>query len=131
MKKWFAAVIFFFFAPLIVLGIYSAFDTDATVSISENRELAKFPEFSMSKFFSGDWMSEFETYYSDTFPIRSELLRANRSLNAFYVFNPPWLGEDDVLLSIDIDPDQVAHGGESAITPSPSTSPSPSMPCRS
>ena len=41
-----------------------------TISESEKRELAKFPEFSTEKFFSGQYTAQISEYFSDTVPHR-------------------------------------------------------------
>ena len=44
-----------------------------TVSEIENRNLAKFPSFSFSDYFSGKYTSDIENYYNDTVPGRETL----------------------------------------------------------
>lgn len=48
-----------------------------TVSESEKRELAKFPEFSFSAFVSGEYFSGIATWFSDTVPFRDTLMDLN------------------------------------------------------
>ena len=75
MKKWYAAIIIAFLLPIYALFFYSAFDTDATVSDDEQRELATMPALSLRSVLSGDFGAGFETYYADTFPFREKLLQ--------------------------------------------------------
>lgn len=56
---------------LVLGGIFLLVGKRPTVSQTENRELAKFPKFSLSSFFSGDFTSNAETFYNDTVPLRS------------------------------------------------------------
>ncbi len=58
----------------------------STVSITEKRELKKFPEFSMDSYFSGDFTKEVSEWFSDTVPFRDELTNAAtaiREINGF------------------------------------------------
>lgn len=45
-----------------------------TFSESEKRELAKFPEFSFSSLFSGDYFDGISLWFSDTFPFRDDFV---------------------------------------------------------
>lgn len=46
-------------------------------SESEQRKLEKFPKFSVSALFSGDLFSDFDRWFSDTFPFRDTLITLN------------------------------------------------------
>lgn len=46
----------------------------STVSELEKRELAKFPEFSLESFVSGEFTQSLNTYFSDTVPYRDDLM---------------------------------------------------------
>ena len=106
MKKWYAAIIIAFLLPIYALFFYSAFDTDATVSDDEQRELATMPALSLRSVLSGDFGSGFETYYADTFPFREKLLNSSRWINGLYAIH--FGGESSIL----IDPDKDwEHGG--------------------
>ena len=54
-----------------------------TVSESEKRELAKFPEFSFSALASGDYFSDISTWFSDTVPFRDSLMAFNSKIQNF------------------------------------------------
>lgn len=71
-----AAVIFGF-------AIWSIIKPDETVSAAERRNLAQMPELSTSTVLGGSFMSEFESYALDQFPMRDGLrtLKAAFSLN--------------------------------------------------
>ena len=81
---------------LITVGIVSLVDTDRTVSIVENRTLASKPEFSIGALLDGSYISELETYYSDTFPGRETLMTYNKTLNGFYRYSGK--GENNMLI---------------------------------
>ena len=66
---------------LTVVGLISVFDTDKTVSESENRNLATKPEFSFTALFDKSYTSDFDTYYADTFPFRDKFLALNRKIS--------------------------------------------------
>ena len=74
-------------AVMLVLGVVSLVDTDPTVSLVENRKLATKPAFSAERLFSGQYLSELDTYYNDTFPLRERLFKANQQLNGFYHYS--------------------------------------------
>lgn len=54
-------------------------------SDSERRALAQFPEFSAETVLSGEFMTEFESYTLDQFPLRDKL-RTLKAVCAFYLF---------------------------------------------
>ena len=53
---------------------------DKGVSERENRTLAKFPKFTFSSYFSGEFNTGIEDYFSDNFPFRDSLLNVNEKL---------------------------------------------------
>jgi len=84
--------------PLFALGLFSLFDTDATYSDREKRELAQFPEFSLSAYADASFMQDFESYYSDTFPGRETLMAGARSLRSTVLLTGLIGGEDIMML---------------------------------
>ncbi len=50
----------------------------------EKRELAKFPGFSLSDIFTGAWFNDVDTWFSDTYPFREQLLSAQSGLEKLY-----------------------------------------------
>lgn len=90
-----ALVALLFCGTLIGLFLHSAFDTDATVSESENRTLAVMPHISVQTVANGSFMTDFEAYYADTFPRREHFLALNQKITA--VFSGVH-GKDDVVL---------------------------------
>lgn len=57
-----------------------------TVSDSEKRELAKFPEFSFTSLADGSYFKGIDTWFSDTFPFRETLTSLNSKLTSWYGF---------------------------------------------
>ena len=108
MKRLHTALLLVLLAVMFSVGVYSLADYDATGSASEKREFVK-PEFSVKALLDGTFIPALEQYYSDTFPGREALLRANRTLNKFYYFSGS--GEDSVLIVNQTD--SAAQGGES------------------
>ena len=49
-------------------------------SEAEKRELAKFPSFSFSTFFSGEYFSDISSWFSDTVPFRDSLVNLNSKI---------------------------------------------------
>lgn len=90
-----ALVVLLFCGTLVGLFLHSAFDTDATVSESENRTLAEMPRVSLKTLSDGSFMTDFEAYYADTFPRREHFLALNQKITA--VFSGVH-GKDDVVL---------------------------------
>lgn len=64
-----------------MIGNFAA--PDKEVSASERRTLAKLPEFSMQKLFSGDFFSDFDKYSLDQFIFRDDF----RGFKAFVKYN--------------------------------------------
>ena len=80
MKKIYRAMAGALLALLLVIGLASLFTTG---SASDGADTTK-PEFSIQALLDGTFISQLETYYTNTFPLRSQLLAANRTLNGFY-----------------------------------------------
>ena len=55
-----------------------------TYSESEKRNLTEFPEFSVETLASGEYFSEISTWFSDTFPFREQLTKANSFIKGLY-----------------------------------------------
>lgn len=108
MKKVYTALLLILLAAMFSVGVYSLADYDATGSVSEKREFVK-REFSVKSLLDGTYIPALEQYYSDTFPGRESLLKANRTLNKFYYYSGS--GEDSVLILNQTD--SAAQGGES------------------
>lgn len=108
MKKLYHGLLVGLLAAVTAVGLWSLVDRDATTSEIENRELASKPSFSWSGLLDGSYISELETYYSDTFPGRELLLKANQKLNKFYYFSGS--GENNLLV-VDFTND-VGEGGQ-------------------
>lgn len=108
MKKLYTILLVLLLAAAMAVGIWSLADIDATTSTVENRELASKPTFSLAKLLDGSYVSELETYYSDTFPGREALLRANQILNRFYYFSG---SKENNMLVVDFTND-VGEGGQ-------------------
>lgn len=94
--KFFAfLIVLAFCATLFTFFLYSIFDTDKTISESENRTLATRPKATVTSIFDGSFMTDFESYYTDTFPFRDTFLAVNRKLSAFFTGTR---SKDDVVL---------------------------------
>ena len=55
-----------------------------TESESENRTLTKFPEFTWESFVSGEYTSQISLWFSDTFPTREGMIKANDGIHNLY-----------------------------------------------
>ncbi len=98
-------IVVIFCATLFGLFFTSLFDTDKTVSESENRTLAACPRPSVKTVFDGSFMTDFETYYADTFPYREDFLSVHQKLSAVL---SGVRGSDDVVLVGKSDKDDFA-----------------------
>lgn len=83
-KRTNTAIIFTFLAIIIVLMLISFFDTDKTVSLDENRELAAKPKFSLHALFDRSYTRDLENYYADTFPFRSFFMSLNGTVKGLF-----------------------------------------------
>lgn len=76
----------FFFVLLCGMIVSLIIPLRPTVSASEKRELAKFPEFSAEALLSGDYFDKIDSWFSDTFPFRENLTALNTKLTSWYGF---------------------------------------------
>lgn len=74
----FALIIFGF-------GIWGLVAGDNKYSMTERRNLAQFPKFSWETANNGEFMTAFETYTLDQFPLRDSL-RTLKAISTYYVF---------------------------------------------
>lgn len=63
-----------FLVVIAIMGLAAIFLPKPTVSESEKRELATFPEFSLESLFSGIYMQELDLWFADTFPAREKFV---------------------------------------------------------
>lgn len=96
MKKLYTFFLAFVLLVAVSFGLYSLVDKDDEISTAENRGLTQKPKFTFSSFFSGDYMEELETYYTDQFPLREKLMPLNKTLNRFYYYSG--IGENSTLI---------------------------------
>ena len=107
MRKLYSVLLGAMLAILLAVGAWSLADEDQTISVTEKRELAARPKFSLGALLDGSFIEQFESYYSDNFPGREKLLGMNRSMNKFYYYSPP----EQNYLVIDFK-GGAEHGGE-------------------
>ena len=74
-------------AALFLLGflVWGIILPDGKESVSERRALASFPAVNSESVFSGSFMTDFEKYTLDQFPLRDRF-RTLKSVTAFYIF---------------------------------------------
>lgn len=56
---------------MVIATLFMTFGKRPNVSLEENRDLAKCPEFSMESYLSGEFTKNFASFYNDTVPMRS------------------------------------------------------------
>jgi hypothetical protein len=85
-----------FIIIISVLGISNLLNSNKpSISKLENRALKQKPEFSLTELFRGNYLKDFEEYYSDTFILRDNLLKINRDIRHAIEF----LGSDVSLVT--------------------------------
>lgn len=84
-KKWrkiqlavFLGLLIFFF--LIGLAFFARPKTSAI----EKRELSPFPAFTLTGIWNGSFFSDLMTWYSDTYPLREGMIKAQQKMEGFY-----------------------------------------------
>lgn len=74
-----------FFLVLALLTILSMIiPLRPTISYAENRDLEKFPEFSVEALVSGDYFDQITLWFSDTFPGRERWISLSQSISSLY-----------------------------------------------
>ena len=96
-------------AAMLLVGLISTFDKDATFSEDENRKLKTRPKLTFSGLLDGSYNSDYWDYYADTFPGRESLMDKNVALNGFYYFGGLASG-DDATLVLDFTSNAAQHG---------------------
>ena len=77
----YAVASLFFVMTLTSLCVISfAFPLRPDFSESEKRELAKFPRLTFSALFSGDYFDDINLWFSDTFPMRDDLVKKSSQI---------------------------------------------------
>ena len=90
-----------FLTALFAVLFWMILSPDRTTSERENRSLRQFPEITFESVTSGRFMSEFETYLTDQFPVRDECmeLKSNsESLMGDRKVADVYIGSDDYLI---------------------------------
>lgn len=82
-------IVMVLFAFLAIVSIVAWMKPEDRFSKSERRYLKQFPEVSIERVISGDFMSDFESYVADQFPFRESL----RSIKALFTMKT--LGQKD------------------------------------
>ena len=109
-----------FLSILLLVGLISTFDFDATYSESERRKLKTTPLMTFSALLDGSFFSDYAAYFADTFPGRELLMADNRSMNGFYYFGG-LADEDQASLILDFSSNG-ANQGEALIDDKPTES---------
>ena len=87
---------FIFFIIISIFLIISIFAPEKTISERENRTLQPFPKPTISTIFSGQFIKDFETHYSDTFPFRNFFLDVNDGIKK--ITSQLSFGKDDIVI---------------------------------
>lgn len=69
---------------LVVGGVLSLTVKKPEKSVTEKRDLASMPEFSLLSLADGSYTREVEEHYTDTFPLRDQLVRAAADVSEHY-----------------------------------------------
>lgn len=109
MKRIYTALSCVLLLFLLLVGLISTFDKDATFSESENRQLKTRPKLTLSGLLDGNYFNAYREYFADTFPGREALMEKNKTLNMFYYFSA-LSSDEDTSLIIDFDSNAAQHG---------------------
>ncbi|MBQ9148161.1 MAG: hypothetical protein IJX69_01205 [Oscillospiraceae bacterium] len=109
MKRIYSILCAVFLAVLLLGGLISTFDKDATYSESERRKLKTAPKLTFSGLLDGSYFDNYEAYFADTFPNRESLMESNVSLNGFYYFGG-LSSDENASLILDFSSNGSAHG---------------------
>ncbi len=116
MKKLYNVLLCTALALLLVIGVWSLFGNDETVSAVDGKTLAEKPEFTFASLFDGSYLPALERSYSDHFPMRDMLLEVGKTMNRFYYYS----GSDENAVLIIGGSTGAEQGGErldTALTP--------------
>ncbi len=126
MKRIYTALCGLMLVFMLLVGLISTFDKDATFSETEKRQLKTKPKFTISGFLDGNYFNSFREYYADTFPGREDMMGDNTKLNKFYYYSGLFGGNSEQLV-INFDSNAAQHGQSlkdpDATTPSGETTP--------
>ena len=86
-----------FVLSLFLIGILHVCGKDSTFSVKENRDLATLPLLTWKSYINGTFAQNFDSYFSDQFPLRDILLEASGYVNPLYLFRG-FDKEDDVII---------------------------------
>lgn len=89
--KIFIILITLLFAALAV--VFCTFPR-SEYSVLERRELADFPPFNLKDFKSGKWMSDMQSWFSDTEPFRDEFMSMNMEIKGLLALNTSGLTDN-------------------------------------
>lgn len=120
MKRIYTALSGFLLLFLLLVGLISTFDKDATFSESERRQLKTRPKLTLSGLLDGNYFIQYREYFADTFPNREVLMNSNTTLNGFYYFGGLG-GDDNASLVLDFTSNAAQHG--EALKPTGETDP--------
>ena len=109
MKRIYTILCSIVLAVMLLVGLISTFDKDATFSEDEKRALKTKPKLTLSGLLDGSYNSDYWDYYADTFPGREGLMDKNVTLNGFYYFGG-LSSEDDATLVLDFTSNAAQHG---------------------
>lgn len=79
---YFSGSLLFIITLTVMFALSFDFTDRKTFSESEKRELAKFPNFSVSTLFSGEYFSDISLWFSDTFPFRDNLISVSSKIKS-------------------------------------------------
>ena len=109
MKRIYTILSVLILSVLLLTGLISTFDVDATYSESERRKLKTAPALTFSSLLDGSFFENYAAYFADTFPGREMLMLHNRNLNGFYYFGG-LADRDDASLILDFNSNGANQG---------------------
>lgn len=118
MKRIYSVLCGFMLLFMLMVGLISTFDKDATFSEAEKRQLKTKPALTISGLLDGTYFNKYREYYADTFPNRETLMDSNTTLNGFYYFGG-FGSDDNASLVVDFNVNAAQHGEALKTTEAP------------
>lgn len=95
MNKRNQAIVIAFIIPIYLLSVFKLVWPDRSVSEQENRRLAQKPALSWASIASGQFTSDFESWFTDQFPFRNFFMDVNNRTETMLQLN---IGDEPIVL---------------------------------
>lgn len=97
-----ASIVLFALVMIVGLVLGLSMGKRPKVSMEEKRELTKFPQFALEKFFDGEYFSQVSLWYSDTYPMRDQFIKSEQKIQELYGFHMSTMMVGEAVVADDI-----------------------------